>query len=244
MKTLGELKAESKPETLLRRRERAEEERLQANLQAERQRILEQKKSRIPQVKTAASFIAQNRTKRKSEKALIVRSRRQRLDIPQDGRLLFAIRLHVSVHAANQIKKALHRVRLFERYTGVFLKADEETSSLLKTAEPFIAFGTPSKEMVDKLIRKRARIQRGGDEVILKDNTFVEESLGAQDILCIDDLIYEISEVTDKFEVANKFLRPFKLNPPKEKFSKQSKNKGGDFGNWAEEIDSLIDAMT
>lgn len=244
MKTLGELKAESKPETLLRRREKAEEERLQSNLQAERQKILEQKKSRIPQVKTAASFIAQNRTKRKSEKALIVRNRKQRIDIPCDGRLLFAIRLHVSVHAANPIKKALHKLRLFERYTGVFLRADEETSNLLKVAEPFIAFGSPSSEMVSKLIHKRARIQRGGDEVILKDNTYVEESLGAQDILCIDDLIYEIGQVTDKFEVASKFLRPFKLNPPKEKFSKTPKIKGGDFGNWQDNIDQLIDSMT
>lgn len=244
MKTLSQLKAESKPETLLRKRERADDERIRNQITKEREEQLQRKQSRIPKIKSIGSFIAAQRTKNKSEKALLVRLKKAREDIPSDGRLIFAIRIHISVNAANPIKKALNALRLTQRYTGVFLRCDEITHALIKTAEPFITFGYPSQASIEKLIRKRAKVTKDNLEMPLKDNTLVEEALEDIGVLCIDDIIYEISHPGEHFDRVSRFLSAFKLNVPPKEFKKTPYRQGGGFGFRADKIDEVIDTMT
>ncbi|CAG9316592.1 unnamed protein product [Blepharisma stoltei] len=244
MKTISQLKAESKPETLLRKRERADDERIRDQITKEREEQMRRKKERVPKIKSIGSFIASQRTKNKSEKALLVRMKRKYTDIPSDGQLIFAIRIHISVNAANPIKKALNTLRLTQRYTGIFLICDEATQLLLKTAEPFITFGNPSPALIDKLIRKRAKVMKDNLEIPLKDNTMVEDALGEAGVLCIDDIIHEISHPAENFSKVTNFLCPFKLNVPPKQFLKTPFNKGGDYGFRAEQINDVIEKMT
>lgn len=144
MKTLSELKSESNQETMLRRRERAEEEKVKESVRKEQEKRLEAKRSRVPSLKTPASLIAYKRTKTASGKALMVRMKKKRYPIPSDNRLLFVVRTQISVHTVNQIKKALHKLRLFERLKAVFLLANEENLELLQTVEPYVTYGEVS----------------------------------------------------------------------------------------------------
>mmetsp|Transcript_29065 Transcript_29065/g.52011 ORF Transcript_29065/g.52011 Transcript_29065/m.52011 type:complete len:247 (+) Transcript_29065:1428-2168(+) len=242
-KTYGQLKAEGQVETLLRKRARDEEARLMSALEKERSTQLELKKSRVPVLKSAASYVAGQRNKDKSRKSHITRMRRSRLDIPNDGRLVLAIRIQISVNSCLDVKKALRKLNLNERYTAVFLRCDEETHALLKAVEPYVSFGYPSQESVEQLLRKRARVHKKGVDVLLKDNNLIEEALGSLDIICIEDLVHEIWSLGSNFEKVNRFLAPFRLNPPPEKLKKTAFMKGGDFGNREEGINELLSQM-
>ena len=241
MKSLTQLKAESKPETLLRKREKADEDRVYSQIAKEREELEVRKRSRIPAIKTIASFIAGGRNKQQNQKALLVRMKKSREDIPDEG-VHLVIRIHISVHAANPVKKALHALRLDSRYTAVLVNMTPETKLLLQTVEPFVIFGKPTPALVEKLVRKRGKVLRKGTEVELKDNTYVEETLEEFGILCIEDLIYELVNGTENFEKASVFLCPFKLNLPQKKFKKTAYSKGGDYG-FREDINLIAESM-
>lgn len=240
MKSLAQLKAESKTETLLKRREKADEERVFSQIAKEREELQARKRARTPSVRTIASYIASERNKQKNHKALNLRLKKDN-NVPDEG-VLLVVRIHISVHAANQVKKTLHRLRLDNRYTAVLLKLTPETKNLLKIVEPFVIFGKPTEATIRKLVTKRAKILKNKSEVELKDNTVVEEALEAFGILCIDDLIYELNQGSENFDHASLFLAPFRLNLPQQKFKKTAYAKGGDFG-FREDINQVIETM-
>ena len=243
VKTLGQIKSESKPETLLRKRDRADEEKIFEQVRKQREEQLARKQKSKSVIKNAASFIASSRNKTKSEKALLVRTKKERPDIPSDGRLVLVIKIHPSVDAANQIKKAIQELGLSNKYSAAFARCDKHTHQLLKIAEPFVTFGEPTQEIIEKLVRKRARVLKNGEEVALKDNTYVEETLGALEILCIEDIIHEIATVGDHFEEVQKFLCAFRLNHPQQSFKKKPVSRGGDFGNRGTKINETLNSM-
>jgi large subunit ribosomal protein L7e len=242
-KTYGQLKAEGQVETLLKKRARDEESRLMSALEKERATQLELKKSRVPTLKSAASFVAGQRNKDKSWKSHLTRMRRARPEIPSDGRLILAIRIQISVNSCIEVKKTLRQLNLTERFTAVLLRCNEATHDLLKAAEPYIAFGYPTLESVEQLLRKRARVHKKGMDVLLKDNNLVEEALGSLGIICLEDLVHEFWSLGPNFEKVNRFLAAFKLNPPANKLKKTAFGKGGDFGNRGEGINELLSQM-
>ena len=241
MKSLTQLKAESKPETLLKKREKADEERVYSQIAKEREELEARKRARTPNVRTAASFVASERNKQKNSKALLVRMKKTREDIPDEG-VLLVVRIHISVHAANIVKKALHTLRLNNRFSAVLVNLNPDIKLLLQTVEPFIIFGKPTPELIEKLIRRRGKVIRQGIEVELKDNTYVEAELEQYGILCIEDLIYELIHGNDAFDKASMFLCPFKLNLPGKKFKKTPYSKGGDYG-FREDINLVVESM-
>ncbi|OMJ96375.1 hypothetical protein SteCoe_131 [Stentor coeruleus] len=241
MKSLAQLKAESKIETLLRKREKADDERVFSQIAKEREELEARKRARTPSVRTMASFIAGERSKQKNFKAMQVRLKKQRDDLPNDG-ILLVLRIHVSVHAANPVKKALATLRLKNRYAAVLVKISPEVYKLLQIVEPFIIYGKPTQQIVDKLVRKRGKVVRNGIEMELKDNNWVEEALENFGMLCIDDLVYELANGTENFDKAALFLSPFKLNLPQKKFKKTPFSKGGDYG-FREDINLIVESM-
>ncbi|XP_043917675.1 60S ribosomal protein L7-like 1 isoform X2 [Protopterus annectens] len=100
----------------------------------------------------------------------------------------------------------------------------------------------PNLKSVRELILKRGQAKINGKRVPLTDNTLVEEHLGKFGIICLEDLIHEISSVGKHFTEASNFLWPFKLSVArhaarnKQGFLKEM-GKGGFRG---EDINKLI----
>jgi large subunit ribosomal protein L7e len=67
---------------------------------------------------------------------------------------------------------------------------------------------------VRELIYKRGYGKINRQRKALTDNAMIEKSLGRHGIICIEDLIHEISTVGPHFKQASNFLWPFKLNNP------------------------------
>merc|ERR1719178_467864 len=70
---------------------------------------------------------------------------------------------------SKQTKEMLHLLRLGEPNTCVFLPNDLKTLEQLKVIRPFVVWGSPSFELVDDLLHKRAWIHDKKRPVLLSD---------------------------------------------------------------------------
>lgn len=136
--------------------------------------------------------------------------------------LLFVIRVKGPNSANIPLKafKILKVLRLIEINTGVFVKLTKDTFQLFKIISPYVIIGKPSLSSIRSIIQKRSRVivdapEKGTGEtkeIILNDNNLIEEKLGNEGIICMEDIIHEIENLGESFNKCNFFLLPFKMN--------------------------------
>lgn len=134
--------------------------------------------------------------------------------------------------------------------TGTFVKADSQTMDSLKFIAPYVLVGQPSLTSIRKLFQKRARIMVPDEEqeqekttneqeagqledsesetkqkiIKLDNNQLVEDKFGNDlGLICIEDLIHEISQLSDNFNSITNWLLPFQLNAPVNGWGPQAK---------------------
>ena len=84
----------------------------------------------------------------------------------------------------------------------MFLKADKSTLVKLQVIGDYIAFGYPTKKMVNDLVRKRGFLKKDGKKLPITDNVLIEELLcgdqfGAYGSICIEDIIDTVFKCHD-----------------------------------------------
>lgn len=98
--------------------------------------------------------------------------------------------------------------------------------------------------MISELIYKRCFGRVNGKRVAINTNKIVEETLGEKGIICLEDLIVELSGDGENFEEVIQFLWPFKLNTPQQGFDVKNVTKpfvsGGEWGDREVKINDLI----
>ena len=166
-------------------------------------------------------------------------------DQKADNSLLLVIRFRGVRPITTQIAKALKELRLGEILTGVFLKADKATYEKLKIVEPYILYGTPSKELVEELVYKRGHADLKGERKVLNNNQMIENALGDSDIICLEDLVHELLKPGKSFERVTRFIWPFKLNHIEELKVKGKLpfSAGGQWGDRGKGISEIAGKM-
>jgi large subunit ribosomal protein L7e len=156
--------------------------------------------------------------------------------------MVFAVRIRDHVGAPRLVKQALSRLRLREKNDGVFVRYDNSARKLLHLVEPWVVYGPPTKAVVEDLINRRGFGKVDGKRVPLSDNTVIEEHLGTNDMICVEDLVHELYNVGDNFKAAATFLWPFRLSELKTDFERRTlgvkDNK--DYGDRGEAINEYI----
>lgn len=146
-------------------------------------------------------------------------------------------------------RKILQLLRLLQINNGVFIRNTKATAQMLRLVEPYVAYGVPNLKTIRTLLYKRGYAKIDRQRIPLSDNNLIEKSLGAKhDLLCMEDLVHEISTVGPAFKQANNFLWPFKLSSPTggfrgRKFLNFAESPLGDCGNRGEYINQLIQRM-
>lgn len=134
--------------------------------------------------------------------------------------LLFVVRVRgpTAVNIPHKAYKVLSLLRLVSTNTGVFVKLTDKVYPLLKLVAPYVVIGRPSLSSIRSLLQKRSTVlhQREEDteprEVALNDNNIIEQRLGDHGVICLEDIIHEISTLGESFSQCTFFLQPFKLN--------------------------------
>lgn len=160
---------------------------------------------------------------------------------------VFCIRLREdAAKVPKSVYNILLQLRLKEANTGVFLKYDAVTRRHLHLVEPWVVYGTPSEGIVKDLIERKSFGNINGQRVALSDNTILERELGAEHgIICMEDLVHELTNVGKSFQAVSKFLVPFPLTARLSKFEKEKLKlkQGKDYGDKGEGIDEYIKQM-
>lgn len=159
-----------------------------------------------------------------------------------NNKLLFVIRIRGTIDMHPKTRKMLSHLQLRQIFFGVFMKATRKTITMLRKVEPFVTYGYPSYNTVSELIYKRGHARIEKKRTSLTDNSIIEDALGKYNIICIPDLIHEISTMGPHFNEAIKFLWPFKLSPPANGGSKPGIHfvEVSDAGNRKDGINDLV----
>jgi len=60
------------------------------------------------------------------------------------------------------------------------MRADKSTMVKLLTVQDYIAYGYPTKKLVNDLIRKRGFLKKDDKKLAITDNVLIEELLGQE----------------------------------------------------------------
>jgi len=234
------------PETVIRRRRTVEEQKAAAVKRKQDRRKKTEKKRRVF-LKRAEQYVKEYRTQERS----LIRFRRQakaagNFFVEPEPKLAVVIRIRGINGLHPKPRKILQLLRLRQINNAIFLKLNKATLTMLKSVEPYIAFGNPNLKSVKELIYKRGYAKINKQRIGITHNGIIESSLGKYGIQCMEDLVHEIYTVGPHFREANKFLWPFKLTTPKGgwNYVKTHYNEGGDAGNREDRINSLLHSMT
>jgi len=155
------------------------------------------------------------------------------------------VRIRGIIGIAPKARKILQLFRLRQIHNAVFVKLNKATINMLRLIEPYIMYGPPTLKTIKELVYKRGFGKVNKQRIPISDNNTVEEVLGKHDIICVEDLIHEITTVGPHFKEAANFLWPFKLSSPTGGYKKKllHYNEGGDAGNRGEDINQMIRKM-
>lgn len=167
--------------------------------------------------------------------------------VPAEPKVALVIRIRGTIGVSPKAKKVMQLFRLRQLHNATFVKLNEATIRMLRLIEPYVTYGYPSRETVQKLIWKRGFGKINKQRIPIGDNKVIQEGLGSLGIECTADLVHEIVSVGPNFKKANNFLWPFKLSNPKGGFSNKTKMlhfmEGGEAGARGEEINKLVKRM-
>merc|ERR1712142_127212 len=233
------------PETLLKRRKTLEKIRAARAAAKLKQRKANKAKRNVLFTR-AENYVKEYRLKEKE----VIRLKRMakksgNFYVPAEAKLAFVIRIRGINQVSPKVKKALQLLRLRQINNGVFVKLNKSTINMLRLVEPYIAWGYPNLKSVRELIYKRGFAKVDHRRIPITDNSIIENSLGDNGIICVEDLIHEIITVGENFKKANNFLWPFKLSCPTGDMRKKTNHfvEGGDHGNREDFINQLVRKM-
>ena len=165
--------------------------------------------------------------------------------VEPEAKVLLVVRIKGILKMPPKVKKVLQLFRLRQINSAVFIIANKATRNMLKMINPYIAWGYPNRKTIKELVYKRGFGKVEGRRTPISDNEIIEGQLGKHGIICVEDLIHEITTVGEHFKEANNFLWPFKLNTKRGGYGlkRNSYNEGGESGNREEKINSFVQAM-
>ncbi|XP_053113706.1 60S ribosomal protein L7-like 1 [Hemicordylus capensis] len=132
--------------------------------------------------------------------------------MPEGHKLAIAVRIAEIKGVSLRVRHVIQRLRLRKIYSGTFVKLSPGSLKMLRTVEPYVAWGYPNLKSIRELILKRGHGKINKKKVALTDNVLIEEHLGKYGIICLEDLIHEIYSAGKYFHEINNFLWPFHLS--------------------------------
>jgi len=155
------------------------------------------------------------------------------------------IRIRGIAKVAPKQRKVLQLLRLRQIFNTVFVKINKPMQNMLRLVEPYIAYGYPSLKTVRGLLYKRGYLKTSGQRVKIADNKQIKQKFKNPAVVCIEDMVNEISTAGKNFQKVTNGLWPFKLSPPKGGMRQKRRHfiEGGDYGNRETLINRFLNRM-
>ncbi len=144
-----------------------------------------------------------------------------------------------------EIQLILAKFHLKELNNAIILFYNMENFKMVKLIESYVTWGYINKYLIEDLLRKRGSVTLGNNEPNELDNVAIENSLGRLGIVCIEDIIFELTKETKNAKDVLNYLGYFKLEKNDDGFDKAniSFEKGGAQGFRGDKINELLKKM-
>ena len=144
-----------------------------------------------------------------------------------------------------EIQLILSKLNLKQLNNAIILFYNKENFKMVKLIESYVTWGFINKYMIEDLLRKRGSVTFGNNEPNELDNVDIENALGKLGIVCIEDIIFELTKETKNAKDVLNYLGYFKLETNDEGFDKAniSFEKGGNQGFRGDKINALLKKM-
>jgi len=239
--------AKTVPEVQLRKRRSQQEAKASHDRRVaeKKQQRAEGKSKKKEKFIRAEMFVKEFRVKEKDAIRLKRLAARPMPAKEPESKVLFVLRIKTMRRACPKTQKVLKILRLRNVNTGVFLIANGPTMSMLRMIEPYVTWGVPSPKVISDLIYKRGFTRIEKKRVPITDNQLVAAQLGKDGVVCVEDIVHELTTGGPAFRAVSRFLCPFKLSVPLGGFKalRKTAEKGGDVGDRGDGISELIAAM-
>jgi large subunit ribosomal protein L7e len=127
------------------------------------------------------------------------------------------VRIKESRNTSPQAQKILNELGLKEINNCAFVMATAESVKKLLLVSDYVGYGQPSKPILDEIIRKRGYLKTADHKrVPISNNVLIEELLGSQGIICIEDLIdglWNCKRSAAAYEAIKQVVWPIQLAP-------------------------------
>jgi len=165
--------------------------------------------------------------------------------VDPEPKIAIVVRIRGIMGVSPKVKKILRLLRLRQIHNATFVRLTGPTIKMLKLVEPYIAYGYPNLKTVRDLVYKRGYATVRGQRIRINDNSIIYRHMRKLNIICMEDIIHEIYTCGTNFKWVNRFMWPFKLNPPRGGYIKKRVHfaEGGDAGNREHYINKLIRRM-
>jgi large subunit ribosomal protein L7e len=165
--------------------------------------------------------------------------------VEPEPKIAVVVRIRGIMGVSPKVKKILRLLRLRQLHNATFVKMTPPMAKMLKLVEPYIAYGYPNLKTVRSIIYKRGYASVRAQRLRIIDNDIIKKHLKQFNVICMEDIVHEIFTCGPNFKFVNKFLWPFKLNPPRGGFVKKRVHftEGGDAGNREQYINKLVRRM-
>jgi large subunit ribosomal protein L7e len=241
-------KATHVPESYLKKRSDAIKQKAE-DIAARKAAKAAGKAKRADYFKRAEKYVAEYK---KTERDLINARRTARATgnyfVEPEAKVAVVIRIRGIMGVSPKVRKILRLLRLRRINNAVFVRLNKATLQMLQLVAPYIAWGYPNQKTVKELIYKRGFGRVNKQHVALTDNSIIEKALSVKtggDVICIEDLIYQIFTCGSSFKQANSFLAPFSLSSPRGGFKGKliGANEGGLAGLHEDRINAIVQKM-
>ena len=142
-------------------------------------------------------------------------------------------------------QEILKKFKLMKIFSCVVLTYNKENYDKLLLVGPYITWGYASKKTINSLVTKRGNAYQN-KELKELSNSEIEQTLGKFNVICIEDIIYELSSVLSaNRELVMNYIGFFLLSPTETVKENAIKPyyKGGNTGFRGERINDLISLM-
>ncbi len=152
---------------------------------------------------------------------------------------LCVIRVRGAPGMKRKVLFTLKLLNLHKQNHCTLVRNDPSTKGMIQKAKDYIAFGNPSKEMIKKLLEKRARLV--GNKPLTNNHIRFSTVYGS-----ISELAGAIQEGKVSLKEIKDLKPVFRLHPPKGGYPgtvKKPIGSGGALGNVGEKIDLYLNKM-
>ena len=163
------------------------------------------------------------------------------------AKVVFVVRVRGEHNLPKEVKKVLSTLRLRNANEGCFCRYTESSKKTLDLVAPYVVYGPISDRLIAELIERRGFAKIDGKRIPLSDNTIIENALGGDTgIICLTDLVAEITNPSSDFAKANAFLWPFRLAEKEDGFGRKTLKitKGkSDVGDMGQMMNGVLKSM-